>query len=212
MATAATSTSDIVNEDLDLDLSQGLDSDAKNKELNDKDILILDNEDSICDLVESSYSAKFDVSNCKDEEFYHYVELDNNMINIQWDEKMHFRENKDRRKKIKDKLLLSLRGKFMVDYKKLWGKDNSYNLIPTDIVCILKEEDNLEKTKELIITKLKSVGFNLKISTINGEEILNFESDYKNQSFKDPGETLFKDKKDHDTRNPRLPKLIFKIF
>ena len=61
MATAATSTSDIVNEDLDLGLSQGLDSDAKNKELDDKDILILDKEDSICDLVESSYSAKFDV-------------------------------------------------------------------------------------------------------------------------------------------------------
>ena len=186
MATAATSTSDIVNEDLVLGLSQGLDSDAKNKELDDKDILILDNEDSICDLVESSYSAKFDVSNCKDEELYHYVELDNDMINIQWDERMHFRENKDRRKKIKDKLLLSHRGKFMVDYQKLWGKDNSYDLIPTDIVCILKEKDSLEKTKELIITKLKSVGFNLKISIINRGETLNFESDSKNQSLKIP--------------------------
>ena len=49
MATAATSTSDIVNEDLELGLSQGLDSDAPNKELDDKDILILDNEDSSCD-------------------------------------------------------------------------------------------------------------------------------------------------------------------
>ena len=133
------------------------------------------------------------------------------MIIIQWDERMHFRENKDRRKKIKDKLLLSHRGKFMVDYKKLWGKDNSYDLIPTDIVCILKEEDNLEKTKELV-TKLKSVGFNLKISTINGGETLNFESDSKNQSLKIPVKLYSRTKKDHDIRNPRLPKLIFKIF
>ena len=134
------------------------------------------------------------------------------MINIQWDKRMHVRENKDRRKKIEDKLLLTHRGKFMVDYKKLWGKDNSYDLIPTDNVCILKEEDNLEKTKELIIAKLKSVGFNLKISTINGGETLHFESDSNNQSSKILVKLYSRTKNIMIQRTPDCQSLFLKYF
>ena len=92
------------------------------------------------------------------------------------------------------------KGKFIVDYKKIWNQDNTYNYIPTDIICNLKDEDILDKVKENIITKLKAAGFNLKISPVNGGESLNFESfqagsDVESQTFKIPIKLYTRNKK-----------------
>ena len=78
-------------------------------------------------------------------------------------------QNKARKKKIKEKLLQQNKGKFVVDYKKVWNQhDGSCESIPTDIIMILKNDTNLDKFKNEMIAKLKQLGFTPKISTISG--------------------------------------------
>ena len=105
----------------------------------------------------NTFDIKFDESQFKDEELYCYIEPciehgmhDNCAMNIEWDERLNLQENKERKKKIKEKLLMANKGKFIVDYKKIWNQDNTYNYIPTDILCILKDEDVLDKVKDKV--------------------------------------------------------------
>ena len=102
------------------------------------------------DVLSTNYSMKFDISNVNDEDLYQYIDCGNNMISIEWDERVNLSENRDRKKKIKEKLLTANKGKFILDYKKIWSHG---------ILMTLKDEDNLEKFKFDIINKLKSLGF-----------------------------------------------------
>ena len=138
-------------------------------------------------------------------------------INIEWGERLNLQENKERKKKIKEKLLMANKGKFIVDYKTIWNQDNTYNYIPADIICILKDEDILDKVKENIITKLKAAGFNLKISPVNGGESLNFESfqvgsGVKSQTFKIPIKLYTRNKKIMVQGTPDCQILFMKYF
>ena len=139
------------------------------------------------------------------------------MINIEWDERLNLSENKDRKKKIKDKLLTANKGKFIVDYKKIWSHSDTYDRVPTDILMILKDEDNLEKIKFDIINKLKSLGFSLKVSSISGGESLTFESvqstsDNRSQSFKIPVKLYVKSKKIMVQGTPYCRNLFIRHF
>ena len=78
----------------------------------------------------NTFNTKFDISKFKDEELYYYIEprIEHSMhndcaINIEWDERLNLQENKKRKKKIKEKLLMANKGKFIVDYKKIWNQD-----------------------------------------------------------------------------------------
>ena len=73
-------------------------------------------------------------------------------------------------------MLTANKGKFIVQYKKIWSHGDTNDHVPTDILMILKDEDNLEKFKFDIINKLKSLGFSLKVSLISGGESLSFVS------------------------------------
>ena len=90
-------------------------------------------------------------------------------IYIEWDERLNLQENKERRKKIKEKLLMANKGKFLVYYKKIWDQDNTYNYIPTDIICILKDEDILDKVKEKLSQSSKQLVLILKSLQLMGE-------------------------------------------
>ena len=98
-------------------------------------------------------------------------------MNTEWDERLNMNQNKDRKKKTEEKLLQQNKGKFVIDYKKVCNQqDGSCESIPTDIIMILKNYTNLGKFKNEVIAKLKQLGFTPKISTISGEESINFES------------------------------------
>ena len=97
------------------------------------------------------------------------------------------------------------------------NQDNTYNYIPTDIICIVKDEDILDKVKENIITKLKAAGFNLKISPVNGGESLNFESfqagsDVKTRTFKIPIKLFTRNKQIMVQGTPDCQILFMKYF
>ena len=80
----------------------------------------------------NTFNTKFDISKFKDEELYYYIEprMEHGMhndcaINIEWEERLNLQENIERKKKIKEKLLMADKGKFIVDYKKIWNQDNT---------------------------------------------------------------------------------------
>ena len=129
------------------------------------------------DLLNGHFQSTFDISDVKDEDLYDIMDNSHTIMNIEWDERLNMNQNKDRKKKIKEKLLQQNKGKFVVDYKKVWNQqDGSCESIPTDIIMILKNDTNLDKFKNEMIAKLKQLGFTPKISTISGGESINFES------------------------------------
>ena len=76
----------------------------------------------------NTFNTKFDISKFEDEELYYYTEPCNehgihidSAINIELDERLNLQENKERKKKINEKLLMSNKGKFIMDYKKIWN-------------------------------------------------------------------------------------------
>ena len=76
----------------------------------------------------NTFNTKFDISKFKDEELYYYTEprIEHGMhidcaINIELEERLNLQENKEWKKKIKEKLLMSNKGKLIVDYKKIWN-------------------------------------------------------------------------------------------
>ena len=135
---------------------------------------------------EEHFQMKFNLSDIKDEELYTVIEDIQNQLNIEWDERLNLNQNNDRKKKIKEKILLANKGKFVVDFNKVWSQGDTYDLVPTDIIMILKDETDLEEYKSEMINRLKHLGFNPKISSISGGENLNFESICQSQSFKIP--------------------------
>ena len=51
------------------------------------------------DVLSANYSIKFNISNVNDEDLYQFIDCGNNMITIEWDERLNLVENKDRKKK-----------------------------------------------------------------------------------------------------------------
>ena len=152
------------------------------------------------DLLNGHFQTTFDISDVKDEDLYNIMDSNHTIMNIEWDERINMNQNKDRKKKIKEKLLQQYKGKFVVDYKKVWNQqDGSCESIPTDIIMILKNDTNLDKFKNEMIAKLKQLGFTLKISTISGGESINFEStvqtENKSVAFRIPVKLYIRNKK-----------------
>ena len=62
--------------------------------------------------------------------------------------------------------------------------------MPTDIIMILKDENNIDDYKSDLINKMKLLDFSPKISIVNGGESINFESiqhtENKSSMFKIP--------------------------
>ena len=144
------------------------------------------------DKIDDHFQSTLNITDIKDEDLYTYLEESDTLINIEWDERLHLtQQNKDRKKKIKEKLLQKHKGKFIVDYKKVWNQHNSsYEHMPTDMIMILKDENNIDEYKSDLINKMKLLDFSPKISIVNGGESINFESiqhtENKSSMFKIP--------------------------
>ena len=112
----------------------------------------------------------------KDEELYRILSVSSTIVSVEWDERLSVPKYKDRKKEIKEKILLTHRGKFIVDYKRSWeGKE--YQRIPTDIIniTILEDDQTVENFKQhLLEKKMNSLCFVATISPINGGESLKF--------------------------------------
>ena len=144
------------------------------------------------DKIDDHFQSTLNITDIKDEDLYTYLEESDTLINIEWDERLYLtQQNKDRKKKIKEKLLQKHKGKFIVDYKKVWNQhNNTYEHMPTDIIMILKDENNIDDYKSDLINKMKLLDFSPKISIVNGGESINFESiqhtENKSSMFKIP--------------------------
>ena len=144
------------------------------------------------DKIDDHFQSTLNITDIKDEDLYTYLEESDTLINIEWDERLHLTlQNKDRKKKIREKLLQKHKGKFIVDYKKVWNQhNNSYEHMPTDIIMILKDENNIDDYKSDLTNKMKLLDFSPKISIVNGGESINFESiqhtENKSSMFKIP--------------------------
>ena len=104
------------------------------------------------------------------------MDSNHTIMNIEWDERINMNQNKDRKKKIKEKLLQQNNGMFVVDYKKVWNQqDGSCEPIPTDIIMILKNDTNLDKLKNEMIAKLKELGLlpRFLLSVVGSQQTLN---------------------------------------
>ena len=94
-------------------------------------MLDIPNEDEE-DLQNGHFQSTFDISDVKDEDLYNIMDSSHTIMNIEWDERLNMNRNKDRKKKIKEKLLQQNKGKFVVNYKKVWNQqDGSCESIPT---------------------------------------------------------------------------------
>ena len=129
-------------------------------------------------------NASLDISNVNDEDLYKHIQIKygheidtSNLITLEWDERLQFSDNTERKKKIKEKFLMKHKGMFIVDPKKIWNHNgDTYSMIPTDLIMILKDRMTIEEIKKKLIGNFNELGFNLKISTVNGGESLNFQS------------------------------------
>ena len=130
----------------------------------------------------TNVNASLDISNANDEDPYKHIQIKygheidtSNLITLEWDQRLQFFANTETKKKIKEKLLIKHKGMFIVDYRKIWNHNgDTYSMIPTDLIMILKDQVTIEEIKKKLIGKLNELGFNLKISTLNGGESFNF--------------------------------------
>ena len=89
-----------------------------------------------------------DISNVNYEDLYKHIQIKygheidtSNLITLEWDERLQFSDNTERKKKIKEKLLMKHKGMLIVDSKKIWNHNgDTYSMIPTDLIMILKDE------------------------------------------------------------------------
>ena len=144
------------------------------------------------DKIGDHFQSTLNITDLTDEDLYTYLEESDTLINIEWDERLYLtQQKKDRKRKIKEKLLQKHKGKFIVDYRKVWNQhNNSYEHMPTDIIMIQKDENNIDDYKSDLINKMKLLDFSPKISIVNGGESINFESiqhtENKSSMFKIP--------------------------
>lgn len=99
------------------------------------------------------------------------------VVHIHYDERLNLPDNGDIKKRLKDKILENNKGKLIIDYKRSWSVGrNSYNLIPADMIVILRDEDDLTGFKHTLVSFFKKRNFTVDIRPINGGESVNFES------------------------------------
>ena len=65
---------------------------------------------------------------------------------MEWNERLQFSDNTERKKKIKEKLLMKHKVMFIVDNKENWNHNgDTYSMIPTDLIMIFKDEVTIEE-------------------------------------------------------------------
>ena len=84
----------------------------------------------------------------KEENLLNVTYINSNCLQITYDEHLSLPDNKDLKKRLKEKVLLNNKRKLVIDCKSTYStQSNSYILIPTDMILILKENQELEKIK-----------------------------------------------------------------
>ena len=105
------------------------------------------------------------------------------MITLCWNTGVNWDETKNKyvKKKTKDKLVEKYKGNVIVDTKHeldLEDRANGdkYVLIPTNLVWILNEDEDIADFKKKIIDTFSSHGFTTEISNISGGEHIKLDS------------------------------------
>ena len=127
--------------------------------------------------------------------------INSNCLQITYDERLSLPDNKDLKKQLKEKVLHNNKGKLVIDYKSTYfTQSNSYILIPTDMILVLKENQELGKVKTAMISYFKEKDFTVELKPISGGESITFETVISGQDgrfcpLKIPVKMYFKGKK-----------------
>ena len=127
-------------------------------------------------------------------------------------------DNKDLKKRLKEKVLLNNKGNLVIDCKSTYStQSNSYILIPTDMILVLKENQELGKIKTAMVRYFKEKVFTVELKPISGGESVTIETvisgqDGKFSPLKIPVKMYFKGKKLMIQRMSETPRNIFRVL
>ena len=80
------------------------------------------------------------------------------------------------KKRFKEHVLNNNKGKIVIDLKKQWEADtDEFKMVPTDLILVLRNEDDLDVLKKDMISYFKKKSFAVDIRPISGGEAINFD-------------------------------------
>ena len=110
------------------------------------------------------------------DDLIHVSYLDSLIINIEYDDRLALADNKELKKRFKEHVLNNNKGKIVIDFKKQWEADiDEFKMVPTDLILVLRNEDDLDVLKKDMISYFRKKSFTVDIRPISGGEAINFD-------------------------------------